>query len=205
MSKKQLINHIAEKLHGYGYTVYLSASGEYGFYTDGDRVVSFGGHWSTMVDFSGNYAPSRESGTGWGIAKEQTDITREQADAYVKADAPSWTRNKNPIYTTPEQHLKTYGQSSGYVKFEPAQPLEWKALWDAMDASPDAWIPTTEAMYWQMLECVPPRAQTRAAFLVGEPLRHDANGDAVHACFKETPRGFFARNLTVKQFKEQTA
>jgi len=87
-----------------------------------------------------------------------------------------------------------------------AQKLEWQALWDAMDAAPIEWIPTTEAMYWDMLECVPPRAQTPAAFLVGEPLRHNADGEAVHACFKETAAGeFFARNLTVKQFKEQTA
>ena len=86
------------------------------------------------------------------------------------------------------------------------QKLEWQALWDAMDAQPEAWIPTTEDMYWQMLECVPPRAQTRAAFLVGEPRRHNAAGEAVHACFKETRGGeFFARNLTVQQFKEQTA
>jgi hypothetical protein len=31
------------------------------------------------------------------------------------------------------------------------KPLEWKELWDAMDANPNEWIPTTEAMYWEML------------------------------------------------------
>lgn len=77
---------------------------------------------------------------------------------------------------------------------------EWKELWDAMEASPETWVETTEDMYWQMLECVPPREQDGARFLVGEPLRH-VNGEAVHACFWEKPDGtFWARNLTVAQF-----
>lgn len=80
-------------------------------------------------------------------------------------------------------------------------PLEWQPLWSAMDATPEAWIPTTESMYWEMLECVPPRAQRQGSFLVGEPLRHNSEGKAVHACFKETKDGFFARNLTVDQFR----
>ena len=37
------------------------------------------------------------------------------------------------------------------------KPLEWKELWDAMEANPSEWIPTTEAMYWEMLGVVPPR------------------------------------------------
>ena len=115
--KKQLINDIANKLTSYGYTVYLSADKLHGFYTNGVRVVSFGGQWNFSVDFSGNYAPSKTSGTGWQIAKEQTDITQEQAQRYISATAPSWTNNRNPIDTTPEQHLKTYGKSSGYEKF----------------------------------------------------------------------------------------
>lgn len=81
-------------------------------------------------------------------------------------------------------------------------PLEWQALWDAMDAAPDAWIPTTEAMYWHMLECVPPRSQTVHRFLVGEPQRHNDEGHAVYAAFKESTDGFFARYLTVQQFKD---
>ena len=116
--KKQLIAHIAQNLHSFGYTVYISDDGRYGFYTDGKRVVCFGGQWNFFVDFSGNYKPSRTGGTGWQIATEQSDITAEQAHAYITADAPRWA-NKDPIYTTPEQHLETYGQSSGYTQFEP--------------------------------------------------------------------------------------
>ncbi len=50
------------------------------------------------------------------------------------------------------------------------KPLEWQALWDAMDTNPDQWIPTTEKMYWEMLEVLPPRKQSRSAFLVGNSV-----------------------------------
>lgn len=80
-------------------------------------------------------------------------------------------------------------------------PLEWQPLWDAMDAAPAAWIPTTEQMYWDMLECVPPRAMAGGRFLVGEPQTHNAEGKAVYACFMERPSGqFFARYMTVSEF-----
>ena len=45
-----------------------------------------------------------------------------------------------------------------------SEKLEWEALWDAMEANPSEWIPTTEAMYWEMLEAVPPRAQKKLLF-----------------------------------------
>ncbi len=85
-----------------------------------------------------------------------------------------------------------------------AEKLEWQNLWDAMEAAPDAWIPTTENMWWQMLEVLPPRAQTRGAFLVGEASHH-VGGEAVYSCFKQTGGEYFAKNLTVKQFKGETA
>lgn len=78
--------------------------------------------------------------------------------------------------------------------------LEWQQLWDAMDADPSAWIETTCAMYWHMLECVPPRAQTMNTFLVGEAKCHDANGDAVYACFKRIGEKFFAKHMTIGQY-----
>jgi hypothetical protein len=82
-----------------------------------------------------------------------------------------------------------------------AQPLEWQALWDEMDANPETWVLTTEKMYWEMLECVPPRAQSKRAFLVGEPLRHNSQGEAIHSCFRQVGDEFHARNLTFKQFQ----
>lgn len=117
--KKQLIQYLASKLHSFGYVVYISKNGEYGFYTDGFKVVSFGGHWNFCVDFSGNYK-STTCGTGWCLhrGKELVDITEEKAARFLMELAPQWaTRGERVTYTTPEQHLKTYGASSGYVLF----------------------------------------------------------------------------------------
>jgi hypothetical protein len=121
--KKQLIADIAAALHSYGYQVYIAASRDYGFYTDGERVVSFGGTWAFSVDFSGNYRPlthdaGRRIGTGWGIAKEQTGVTEEQARAYITANAPRWAVGGEKFaYTTPAEHLRTYGKSSNYTLY----------------------------------------------------------------------------------------
>lgn len=86
-----------------------------------------------------------------------------------------------------------------------AEKLEWAPLWDAMKATPKAWIPTTEKMYWDMLECVPPRAMANRAFLVGEADDHNADGFAVYACFKKFKDNYSARYMTLAQFKELTS
>lgn len=83
------------------------------------------------------------------------------------------------------------------------KPLEWKELWDAMDAQPEAWIETTEKMYWEMLEVLPPRKMLGDNFMVGEPLRHNDNGEAVHACFTKFGETYKARNMTLKQFMSE--
>ena len=82
----------------------------------------------------------------------------------------------------------------------PRPPLEWRDLFDTMDAYPSEWIETTEDMYFEMLECLPPRAMAKGAFMVGEPLRHGPDGAAIHACFKQKAGRFFAKNLTLAQF-----
>ena len=87
---------------------------------------------------------------------------------------------------------------------EPLPPVfEWTELWTAMKESPDVWIPTTEDMYWDMLECVPPRATFGRAFLVGEAERHNAHGEAVYACFNEVGNEVFAKYMTVAEFKRE--
>lgn len=114
--KAELVADIAQKLKSYGYRVYVSKNGEYGFYTNGTRVVCFGGCWNFSVDFSGNYR-STKSGTGWQIAKDCGDIDAETAERFIHANAPDWAvRGDTFTYTTPEQHLKTYGASSGYTE-----------------------------------------------------------------------------------------
>jgi hypothetical protein len=83
------------------------------------------------------------------------------------------------------------------------QPLEWQPLWDAMDANPTEWIPTTEKMYWEMLEVLPPRKQSRSAFLVGEATRHNSEGYPVYSCFKRVGDSFYAKSMTLDQFMKE--
>lgn len=81
------------------------------------------------------------------------------------------------------------------------KPLEWDALWAAMDAAPDVWQPTTESMYWQMLECVPPRAMDAGRFLVGEATRHGPDGKAIYACFRQQGDQYAATYMSLEQFR----
>ena len=81
--------------------------------------------------------------------------------------------------------------------------LEWQALWDAMDANPDAWIPTTEKMYWDMLEVLPPTKMLGANFLVGEALRSNGQGEAVYSCFTKFGDTYKAKHLTVAEFMRE--
>ena len=80
------------------------------------------------------------------------------------------------------------------------KPLEWKPLWDAMEASPNDWIPTTEAMYWEMLGVLPPRKMIGQQFLVGEALHSNGNGEAVYSCFTKFGDTYKAKNMTVNEF-----
>ena len=82
-------------------------------------------------------------------------------------------------------------------------PLEWQALWDAMDAHPTNWIQTTEKMYWEMLSAVPPRAHSNGAFLVGEASHSNAEGRTMYAGFKKTGGQFYAKYLNIDQFKTE--
>lgn len=79
-------------------------------------------------------------------------------------------------------------------------PVVWAELWDAMKETPSAWIETTEKMYWDMLEVLPPIRMDGRKFLVGEADHHNATGEPVYACFKRLGSKFFARYLSVAQY-----
>lgn len=115
--KKLWAKEMAITLISYGYQVYLSKSGEYGFYTDGQRVVSFE-FCLGVSKISGNYiskAP-RYSGTGWIIADAVGDITPEQAAEFLATPAPRYaTQGHEFRYTTPDEHVKLWG-ASGYTE-----------------------------------------------------------------------------------------
>lgn len=117
--KQEMAHELARALVGYGLTVYLSKNEEYGFYTDGTRVVSFGTGIAGL-SFYGNYSPSATSatsGTGWAIAKDRGVPSSLEAERWLKTNAPSFCNNPSPSYTSPEKYLATYG-SSGFTIFK---------------------------------------------------------------------------------------
>ncbi len=115
--KKQLVAQIVAQLKSYGYTVYVSSDKEHGCYTDGERMVSFGSSSMFSLNFYGNYF-STNCGTGWSAAWEVTCVSKEDAEKYVKALAPTWaTQGESVLYPTPEEYLKSY-PASGYTIVE---------------------------------------------------------------------------------------
>lgn len=117
--QEQAIAEIAAQLKSHGYTVYLAKDGMYGFYTDGKRVVSFGSSLG-ITHFSGSYKTDYPgAGSGWRIADGLGSVSAEAAKNMIEMYAPSWaTRGATKVqYTTPEQYLKKYQESSGFNLF----------------------------------------------------------------------------------------
>jgi hypothetical protein len=115
--KKQLVSEVCRALIEYGYIVYISGSGEHGFYTDGKKVVSFEGAWGTSINYTGNYI-SKRCGTGWQISADGGIPSRDIAAAFIAESAPRWATEGEAVKaTTPGQQLKIYGASSGYSLF----------------------------------------------------------------------------------------
>ena len=79
---------------------------------------------------------------------------------------------------------------------------EWKDLWNAMDAHPDDWQPTTREMALEMLGALPPRAMDSSAFLVGESNHYNDEGLPVYACFRNNTGRYEAKYLTLEKFKQ---
>lgn len=111
--KIEMVKELASQIKQEGFRVFIAKSGTYGFYTDkaGSRVVSFqcdlGG-----IKFSGNYKTSnpRSTGTGWELSKGTFQDMFNQS-------APSWAiKEATWKYTTLEQHLAVYQQSSNYTE-----------------------------------------------------------------------------------------
>ena len=81
-------------------------------------------------------------------------------------------------------------------------PVEWDELWSTMQKIPHSWIPTTESMYEDMLDVLPPVAMANGGFLVGEPDHHNSKDEPVYACFMRSGDYFKAQYLTVRQFNK---
>lgn len=73
--------------------------------------------------------------------------------------------------------------------------------------SPMTWKKSTFERYWQMLEMLPPAAQTGNGFLVGEPVRHDGDGRALYTAFWQQGDAYFesAHPMSVASFRSLVA
>lgn len=72
--------------------------------------------------------------------------------------------------------------------------------------TPITWTETTEAIFTEMLEVLPPAAWHHGGFLVGEPMDHDAlTGKPRYQAFKEIDGKFYAasRAMTVIEFNKE--
>lgn len=105
-----------------GFRAFLAKSGTYGFYTDatGSKVISFQFNYLSPC-VSGNYRTNqpKHTGTGWRIS-DDAETSPSALRAYFDTVPPRWAvGNARWRYTTLEDHLKTYGGSSGYEEIFP--------------------------------------------------------------------------------------
>lgn len=84
-----------------------------------------------------------------------------------------------------------------------SSPVNWQPLWDVMRLfeSHETWVPTTEEMYTEMLNVLPPAATGRSCFLVGEPSHTGRNGETMYACFVARQGQYLARYMTLQEFR----
>jgi hypothetical protein len=124
ITDKERTAELVKKIKSFGYPVYLSEKGNYGFFTnaDGSRIVSF------QIDyFFFNFSANHKSiglGTGYRITNDEKCLLWE-IDTFCTAkflesliNAPIYrSRRKNEKFlswTTLDQHLASYQSSSKY-------------------------------------------------------------------------------------------
>ena len=106
----------------HGFRAYLAERGTYGYVTntEGSRVISFStDQLGGGVSISGNYAPSREHGSGWQIADGATfEPSKSQIETWLYAGKPAWFRGEFPKHRSEADYRKDYQASS---RFEPIE------------------------------------------------------------------------------------
>jgi len=115
---------LSAKIKSFGYPVYLSEKGNYGFFTnaDGSRVVSF------QIDYFFFSFSANHKSIGWGSGYRITDDERcllWEIDTFCTSkflesliNAPVYKSRRNDgrflSWTTLKQHLDSYQSSSKY-------------------------------------------------------------------------------------------
>lgn len=120
------INRLGRVLKGFGYDVYISESGTYGFFCkpDGQKLISFQVDYF-FISFSANHK-SRGLGSGYRITSDEQCVmwemekwaTKEFFESLLDCK-PYRSHKSNEVFlswTTLDQHLATYNSSSKYTK-----------------------------------------------------------------------------------------
>ena len=152
--------------------------------------------------------PGHTATVGYDYALSGVDVHWQAAK--VVADRLNWhgeyiagTTKDGYVFTPVENPRFFAGDRLAVVKCE---PFEYSALFQLMGASPRQWVPTTEKMFYDMLGALPPmKLRTDGGwtgFLMGEPVNHDAQGDAIYSAYICVDGKFYAQNMTVKEFKD---
>lgn len=114
--EKPMIQELLGIIKEAGFTPYLAERGNYGFYTDQNRVVCFSVDLGRLK-FSGNYKTNTpiSTGNGWGMDIDG-EITPETIKAMIKAEPPMWAVGKAKWkYKTFDQYMAEYQGSSKFA------------------------------------------------------------------------------------------
>lgn len=93
-----------------------------------------------------------------------------------------------------------------YPDAEIVNIADWCQAKGERQNTPIIWTETTEEIYWQMLEVLPPAAMCGGAFLVGEPADHHAgNGQPRFDAFRQIGKTYLNANrpMTRAEFKAE--
>lgn len=157
---------------------------------------------------TGESYPGHTATVGYDYGLSGADVHWQAAK--VVADKFNWhgeyiagTTKDGYVFTPVENPRFFAGDRLAAVKCE---PFEGSALFQIMDVHPRQWVPTTENMYYDMLGALPPvaygNAENWTGFLMGEPVTHDARGDAIYSAYIRVDDNFYVQNMTVKEFKD---
>ena len=112
---------IADVIRAAGFIVYLSYTGEYGFFTDEKEevTVSFG-NLRSGPRFYGCYEPTKSAGNGWGIADIYPLDVAKVKEVFKQAHYPPlWaTKGAKVKLLTVARKLTIYDAASSFRKVE---------------------------------------------------------------------------------------
>ncbi|OAM91893.1 hypothetical protein AW736_26295 [Termitidicoccus mucosus] len=77
-----------------------------------------------------------------------------------------------------------------------------KTLDADFEANRQVWRETTESVYHEMLNILPPAYLEADMFMLGEPYSHNANGEAVFSIFMAREGHYFALHGTRRQVRD---